>query len=128
MQAVLIEIAEISHGYSFRGRIEADPNGDVLVIQAKDMGGDGVVDFSQAIRKSDVPIRSSLLLRAGDVLLQPRGVTYRAGKRRAPRGVSSIAERSIRSVSMGHIRLHVSSLPCARSGGCLERFCADQPE
>jgi hypothetical protein len=78
MQAALAEIAEISHGYSFRGRIEADPDGDVLVIQPKDLGEDGAVDFSQAIRKSDVPIRSSFLLRAGDVLFQPRGVTYRA--------------------------------------------------
>lgn len=78
MRVALTEIAEISHGHSFRGRIEADPEGDVLVVQAKDLTEDGAVDFSQAIRKSDVPMRSSFLLHPGDVLFQPRGVTYRA--------------------------------------------------
>jgi hypothetical protein len=77
MRVALTEIAEINHGYSFRGRVEADPQGDVLVIQAKDLAEDGSIDLAQAIRKSDVPIRSSFLLYPGDVLFQPRGVTYR---------------------------------------------------
>jgi hypothetical protein len=78
MQIALSHIAEIFQGFSFRGRIEDEVLGRFLVIQAKDLADGGLVDFSRACRTTALPGKSALLLEPGDVLIQPRGVTYRA--------------------------------------------------
>jgi hypothetical protein len=84
IQAKLLEMAEISLGYSFRVSVPDAPaiptsaaEKAILVVQAKDISEYGI-DFERATRVADVPIRDKFLLRPGDVVLQPRGVTYRA--------------------------------------------------
>jgi hypothetical protein len=87
MQIFLFLIAEIFQGFSFRGRIDDELLGQFLIIQAKDLADAGAVDFSRACRTTALPGKSALLLGPGDVLIQPRGVTYRAalvGKLPAP--------------------------------------------
>jgi restriction endonuclease S subunit len=78
MQFALSDLAAISQGFSFRGRIEDEISGKFLVLQAKDLNDTGAVDFSSVSRARELPGKSALLLETGDVLIQPRGVTYRA--------------------------------------------------
>ena len=71
-------IAEIRQGVAFRSKVEHDPKGEIIVVQAKDLGGNGKVRLDNAVRVSEVKFRPEHRLRGGDVLLQARGVNYPA--------------------------------------------------
>jgi hypothetical protein len=72
------DIAEIRLGVALRSRIEHDPAGQVRVVQSKDITKDGRLDAHGVYRVRAPKFKSSHRLRAGDVLLQPRGVRYPA--------------------------------------------------
>lgn len=102
MQIKLHEISTLIVGYAFRGAIEPDKNGHILVFQAKDLiQGQPVVDTSTLTAISqDVP-GSAGYLRKNDVLLVARGM--KAGSFRSTI-FSSDAENVIASSSVHIIR------------------------
>lgn len=71
-QILLADIAEIQTGYVFRGRLTEDPDGNVQVIQNKNLA-DGKVDLS-GLSTVSIPARGNQWrVRRGDILLRTRG-------------------------------------------------------
>lgn len=69
----LVELAEIQMGYSFRSRLEHDPEGDVTVIQMKDIDEANLLHAEDAIRVGLPRGKTHHLLRSGDLLFRSRG-------------------------------------------------------
>lgn len=69
----LSELAEIQMGYPFRSRLEHDPQGDVAVIQMKDIDDANLLHAEDAIRVMLPKGKTHHLLRAGDLLFRSRG-------------------------------------------------------
>ena len=67
------ELAEVQMGYPFRSRIEHDPQGDVAVIQMKDIDDANLLHAEAAIRVALPKGKTHHLLRAGDLLFRSRG-------------------------------------------------------
>ena len=72
------EIASLQAGYPFRGAIEEAHDGDVLVVQMKDVDPDSGVDWRGAIRTSLAGRKHPDWLRAGDVLFVAKGARFYA--------------------------------------------------
>lgn len=66
-------LAEIQMGYPFRSRLEHDPQGDVAVIQMKDIDDANLLHAEEAIRVTLPKGKTHHLLRAGDLLFRSRG-------------------------------------------------------
>lgn len=60
-------------GYPFRSRLEHDPQGDVAVIQMKDIDDANLLHTEDAIRVALPKSKTRHLLRAGDLLFRSRG-------------------------------------------------------
>jgi len=67
------ELAEIQMGYPFRSRLEHDPQGDVAVIQMKDIDDANLLHTAEAITVTLPKGKTHHLLRAGDLLFRSRG-------------------------------------------------------
>lgn len=67
------ELAHIQMGYPFRSRLEPDPEGDVAVIQMKDIDDANRVHAGEALKVALPKGKARHLLRAGDVLFRSRG-------------------------------------------------------
>ncbi len=67
------ELAEVQMGYPFRSRLEHDPQGDVAVIQMKDIDDSNLLHAEDAIRVALPKGKARHLLRAGDLLFRSRG-------------------------------------------------------
>jgi Type I restriction modification DNA specificity domain len=67
------ELAEVQMGYPFRSRLEHDPEGDVTVIQMKDIDDANLLHAEEAIRVALPKGKTHHLLRAGDLLFRSRG-------------------------------------------------------
>lgn len=67
------KLADIQMGYPFRSRLEHDPQGDVAVIQMKDIDDANLLHAAEAIRVTLPKGKTRHLLRAGDVLFRSRG-------------------------------------------------------
>lgn len=72
MKKRLRDIATISVGYQFRGKIEPDPKGNVLVIQIRDIDESHRI-HPEAVVTTTVDRPDSYFLRDGDVLFLSRG-------------------------------------------------------
>ena len=66
-------LAEVQMGYPFRSRLEHDPQGDVAVIQMKDIDDANLLHAEEAIRVALPKGKTHHLLRAGDLLFRSRG-------------------------------------------------------
>jgi hypothetical protein len=75
----LSDIAVIHSGVPFRTRVENEPEGQIAVIQARDIWDTGQVQLATAARVSSLPGSTEASLRSGDVLFQPRGTRFSAG-------------------------------------------------
>ncbi|UZD55210.1 restriction endonuclease subunit S [Caldimonas aquatica] len=78
MMLGLINIAEVRMGYSFRGRLETDAEGDVAVIQMKDIDDANLLHPEGLARIHMPDLKNRHLVRAGDLLFRSRGVTNSA--------------------------------------------------
>lgn len=67
------EVADVQMGYPFRSRLEHDPEGDVTVIQMKDIDDANQLHAKDAIRVALPKGKAHHLLRAGDLLFRSRG-------------------------------------------------------
>jgi restriction endonuclease S subunit len=106
----LEEISTISTGFSFRGSIPQDPNGDTRVVQATNLLGNGsITDESDLKRIKVIGRADSVTVSKGDVLLVSRG-TLSGGFKAA--FVNETRFRLIASSSLHIIRVnHDSVLP-----------------
>lgn len=71
--AQLGDLADIRLGLSFRDRLEHDPDGNVAVVQMKDLTDEGNVDFSRTVRMFLPSGKERFRLRPGDLLFRSRG-------------------------------------------------------
>lgn len=72
------QIADISMGQSFRGRLVQDAAGSVRVIQMKDLRNDRSLVGPDLIRVDDPGIRERNYVRRGDLIFRSRGQTNTA--------------------------------------------------
>lgn len=79
MQSRLADVADVRTGYPFRGKVMDDPNGEVAVVQMKDVNDGGRLDASGCLRIREEPAHGRHFLKQGDVLLQSRGAKFPAG-------------------------------------------------
>lgn len=66
-------LEELFSGYSFRSKVEHDPNGEVGVIQMKDLENDYTSINTNLIKVDSKAIPSKYLLKQGDVLFISKG-------------------------------------------------------
>jgi len=75
MISLLADIAEVRMGYSFRSRLEADAEGDVAVIQMKDID-DANLLLPEGLARIHMPdLKDRHLVHEGDLLFRSRGAT-----------------------------------------------------
>ncbi len=67
------DICTVKTGYAFRSKIEHNPDGNIPVIQPKDITNDGRLETSAVVRVLISAIKPTHLLTTGDVLLASRG-------------------------------------------------------
>ena len=69
----LKSVTDIQMGYSFRSRLEPEDDGDVAVIQMKDLLDDNTVCCENAIRVYMDSIKETHLVQKGDLVFRSRG-------------------------------------------------------
>lgn len=67
------DIATIQMGYSFRSKLEASENGNIKVIQMKDLLDDNTVDCSGLMKIDMQPPKEQHFARIGDLVFRSRG-------------------------------------------------------
>jgi hypothetical protein len=72
----LASLVTIIQGVPFRSRVESHPEGEISVVQARDLSDDGAVSVGTAARVMALPGSPRARLVAGDVVVQPRGTRY----------------------------------------------------
>lgn len=71
-QTILGEIADIQTGYVFRSKVQSEPNGNLRVIQSKNLADGCISRFGQS--RVNIPARGKLWrVQEGDILLRSRG-------------------------------------------------------
>jgi len=78
MNVPLVDIAEVRMGYSFRSRLETDAEGDVVVIQMKDIDDANLLHPEGLARIQMPDLKDRHLVQVGDLLFRSRGVTNSA--------------------------------------------------
>jgi restriction endonuclease S subunit len=74
MQKNLNQIANVVSGYTFRGSIENELNGDICVVQGKNISTGGILeDLTGLARISSSSLRTPYFLKHNDILLVSRG-------------------------------------------------------
>jgi hypothetical protein len=75
----IIDLSTLRIGSPFRERIVHEPGGAYRVVQGKDVGTDGALNLESMARIADVPGKGPAdVLRVGELVLQTRGLSYRA--------------------------------------------------
>jgi len=75
----VLDLATLRIGSPFRERIVHQPGGAYRVVQGKDVGTDGALNLEGMVRIAAVPGRGPPdVLAAGELVLQTRGLSYRA--------------------------------------------------
>jgi hypothetical protein len=94
----LSDLAEIRAGYPFRGKIEEEPNGDVLVVQMKDVSVETGINSDTCVR-TRLPggRKQPQWLQPGDIVFTARGNRNVATLAQAP------PERTVLSPHLFHI-------------------------
>jgi len=72
------EIAEIRAGYTFRERVEANEQGQIAVVQMKDIDEANQLHVETLVRVDLAALSSGYCLRPGDLLFRSRGSRYTA--------------------------------------------------
>ena len=78
MPAKLKDLATISSGVTFRSRIKASQEGNVQLIQMKDLGADNLVHLAKCIRIEHPNPKPSQLAERGDMIFRSRGQSHTA--------------------------------------------------
>lgn len=67
------KLAAVQMGYSFRSRLEASKDGDVAVIQMKDLQDDNTVDCDDLVKINMAAMKEHHLVQRGDLIFRSRG-------------------------------------------------------
>lgn len=78
MNVALTDIAEVRMGYSFRSRLETDAEGDVAVIQMKDIDDTNLLHPEGLARVQMPDLKDRHLVQERDLLFRSRGMTNSA--------------------------------------------------
>lgn len=73
MNVALGDVAEVRTGYSFRSRLELDADGDVAVIQMKDIDDSNLLHSEHLARIPMPDLKDRHLVQEGDLLFRSRG-------------------------------------------------------
>lgn len=76
--AKLGQLADIAMGYSFRSRLEAASDGDLAVIQMRDLTDDNRLDPAALTRIELAEAKPRQFVRPGDIVFRSRGQTHTA--------------------------------------------------
>ncbi len=74
MRVVIKNIATVQMGYSFRSRLEVSKDGEVAVIQMKDLLDDNTVGCEGLIRIDMDSVKDHHLVHKGDLVFRSRGI------------------------------------------------------
>lgn len=72
----LSEVAEVRTGYTFREKLHEDRDGDLAVIQMKDIDDSNLLHFEALVRVRMPNLSDRHVVRKGDVLFRSRGSSY----------------------------------------------------
>ena len=70
----IIEIADIKTGYTFHAGLEAMEDGDIAVIQMRDLLDDNTVDYTNLAKTTLRKAGGQIFARKGDIVLRSRGL------------------------------------------------------
>jgi len=73
MTIKLSNLANILSGYSFRGSVPCDQQGEYKVVQVKDIDSNGEINFNSLTPVDASSIKTDAFLKTGDILLSTRG-------------------------------------------------------
>lgn len=73
MKSKLNSICSIKTGYSFRGQPVASEDGNLYILQAKDINTFGEINYQKCVKISTVDIKHIPLLSQGEIVLTARG-------------------------------------------------------
>lgn len=71
---LLKDIADIRTGYSFRAKLEPDSEGNILVVQLKELSDKNTIDVSTAVKINMQDVSENNLLQKGDLVFRSRGM------------------------------------------------------
>ena len=71
---LLKDIADIRTGYSFRAKLEPDSEGNILVVQLKELSDKNTIDISTAVKINMQNVSENYLLQKGDLVFRSRGM------------------------------------------------------
>lgn len=71
---LLKEISDIRTGYSFRAKIEPDSEGNILVVQLKELSDENTIDISTAVKINMQDVSDNYLLQKDDLVFRSRGM------------------------------------------------------
>ncbi len=71
---LLKDIADIRTGYSFRAKLEPDLEGNILVVQLKELSDKNTIDISTAVKINMQDISDNYLLQKDDLVFRSRGM------------------------------------------------------
>ncbi len=74
MKIPLKQLATVQVGYSFRARLEPSAQGNLAVIQMKDLRSDNTVDCGELTKIEYESIKAHHLVRPGDLVFRTRGL------------------------------------------------------
>ncbi|MBP5329712.1 MAG: restriction endonuclease subunit S [Spirochaetaceae bacterium] len=100
---LLKEIADIRTGYSFRSKLEPDLEGNILVVQLKELSDKNTIDISTAVKINMQDVSDNYLLQKDDLVFRSRGMDSTA----AIMDISS--NNVILSAPFQRIRIHDTS-------------------
>lgn len=75
---LLKDIADIRTGYSFRAKLEPDSEGNILVVQLKELSDKNTIDISTAVKINMQNVSENYLLLKGDLVFRSRGMDFTA--------------------------------------------------
>jgi restriction endonuclease S subunit len=96
MKTILKKLATVQMGYSFRSRLETTPNGDVAVIQMKDLLDDNTVDCEGLLKVNLESLKEHHLARKGDLVFRSRGQVTTAAVLLDEPGIAVVAAPLLR--------------------------------
>ena len=73
MKVKLKNLATVQMGYSFRSRLEVSPDGDVAVIQMKDLNQGNIVDCGGLMKIDMESVKEHHFAHKGDLVFRSRG-------------------------------------------------------
>ena len=71
---LLKEISDIRTGYSFRAKLEPDSEGNILVVQLKELSDKNTIDVSTAVKINMQDVSDNYLLQKDDLVFRSRGM------------------------------------------------------